>query len=327
VSPSAAPLLEVSHLRREYSLGSGLLRRASVLQAVKDVSFTILPGETFSLVGESGSGKTTVGNLVLGLDVPTAGSVTWRGRDLSTLNPSERRRFRGETNAVFQDPIGSLDPRMTVGASIVEPLRHERLSKIEKDEKVTSALRSVGLQPEHATSYPHEFSGGQRQRIAIARALIRKPSLIVLDEPVAALDISIQAQVLNLLKELQRTTGTSYLMISHNLATVRFLSHWIGVMYLGQIVEFGPSRTVLSNPAHPYTRALVDAAQFTELGTAHHGPALKGEPASPFDEIMGCPFHPRCVFAQDRCKKEAPPLLQSIDDRDVACHFPIALTT
>ena len=266
-APDAPPLLQVQDVRRTYRLRDGLFGHRET-HAVDGLGFTLRAGDTLSLVGESGSGKTTTANLVLGLDRPTAGRILWQGIDLATMNAAQRADWRVQTNAVFQDPMGSLDPRMRVGASIAEPLRQlPKLSAQERAERVDAALRAVQLLPAHAERYPHEFSGGQRQRIAIARALVTRPRLIVLDEPVASLDLSIQAQVMNLLKRLQIETGISYLMISHNLATVRFLSTFVAVMQGGRIVEHGPTEQVLGAPKHTYTRTLIAAARATEGGS------------------------------------------------------------
>ena len=262
-----APLLEVRDVRRTFRLRKGLFGHRD-LHAVDGLSLRIGAGETLSLVGESGSGKTTTANIVLGLDQHSAGSILWRGIALGDMTPAQRAAWRLETNAVFQDPMGSLDPRMRVGASIAEPLRQlPGLPAAERASRVAQALRAVSLLPEHAERYPHQFSGGQRQRIAIARALVTRPRLIVLDEPVASLDLTIQAQIMNLLKRLQLETGISYLMISHNLATVRFLSTQVAVMQGGRIVEQGPTEQVLDAPQHAYTRTLIAAARATEGGS------------------------------------------------------------
>ena len=261
------PLLQVQQVQRTFRLRNGVFGHRDV-RAVDGVSFTIGAGETLSLVGESGSGKTTTANMVLGLDTPSAGRILWQGIELDTMNTAQRAAYRLQTNAVFQDPLGSLDPRMRVGKSIAEPLRQlAGLSASERAAKVEAALRAVRLLPDHAERYPHEFSGGQRQRLAIARALVTRPRLIVLDEPVASLDLTIQAQVMNLLKRLQIETGVSYLMISHNLATVRFLSTQVAVMHGGRIVEHGPTEQVLGAPQHQYTRTLIAAARATEGGS------------------------------------------------------------
>ena len=260
-------LLEVQDVRRSFRLREGVFGRRDV-HAVNGIGFSLRAGETLSIVGESGSGKTTTANLVLGLERPSSGRILWQGVDLTAMDPVQRAAYRLHTNAVFQDPMGSLDPRMRVGLSIAEPLRQlPALSSDERQARVAEALRAVQLLPEHAQRYPHEFSGGQRQRLAIARALVTRPRLIVLDEPVASLDLTIQAQVMNLLKKLQIETGVSYLMISHNLATVRFLSTRVVVMKDGLIVEQGPTDDVLSAPQHAYTRRLIAAARATEGGS------------------------------------------------------------
>lgn len=313
-----APLLRVVdverhfHVRRSFSPGH-------TLKAVDRVSFEIAEGSCFCIVGESGCGKTTTANIVLGLDAPTGGRIEWRGSDIAGMARKERDAFRRSTNAVFQDPMGSLDPRMRIGQSVAEPLRRTRgLSKSDIEARVAESLRAVGMAPDYARRFPHEFSGGQRQRIAIARALIAQPSLIVLDEPVASLDLSIQAQVMNLLKRLRQETGVAFLMISHNLATVRFLADDVGVMYLGRVVEQGPAREVFSHPRHPYTRALIEAARMTEGGAASAIP-ISGELPSPFAAPDGCRFHPRCQHVQERCRTTEP-VLVARGGHPVACH-------
>jgi peptide/nickel transport system ATP-binding protein len=263
----SGPLIEIKNLGRHFVTRHGLGEQR-IVRAVDSVNLSIGHGETLSLVGESGSGKTTTANMVLGLDRPSTGEILWQGADIASMSRSERSAFRLATNAVFQDPLASLDPRMRVGKLIAEPLRE--LPSLRDDERIArvlEALNAVRLLPEHVDRFPHEFSGGQRQRIAIARALVTRPKLIVLDEPVASLDLSIQAQVMNLLKQLQIDTGVSYLMISHNLATVRFLSAAIAVMYQGRIVESGPTEQVLESPQHEYTRQLIAAARATEGGS------------------------------------------------------------
>ena len=277
-APAAAevPLLEAQNVQRTFRVRHGLFGHRE-LHAVDGLSLRIGEGETLSLVGESGSGKTTTANIVLGLDQPSAGRILWRGVCLGDMTPAQRAAWRLETNAVFQDPMGSLDPRMRVGASIAEPLRQlPGLPAAERASRVAQALRAVSLLPEHAERYPHQFSGGQRQRIAIARALVTRPRLIVLDEPVASLDLTIQAQVMNLLKRLQVETGISYLMISHNLATVRFLSTRVAVMQGGRIVEQGLTEEVLGAPQHAYTRTLIAAARATEGGSLDDVPLDAG---------------------------------------------------
>jgi oligopeptide/dipeptide ABC transporter ATP-binding protein len=316
---SAAPLLETRGLVRHFGAGGPFSR--GVLKAVDGIDLAVPEHATLSLVGESGCGKSTTANLILGLDTPTAGEIRWRGRDIAAMSPAERRAFRRETSAVFQDPLGSLDPRIRIGASIAQPLRQFGAQrKAQRRRLVEEALVAVGLRPEHARRFPHEFSGGQRQRIAIARALVTRPALIVLDEPVASLDLSIQAQIMNLLKRLQAETGISYLMISHNLATVRFLSDTIAVLYLGRVVEYGPSEVVLTDPQHPYTRVLIAAARATEGGAIDELGAF-GELPSPYDMPRGCPFHPRCPFAVALCREAVPPLAAVPGGALAACHL------
>jgi len=289
---------------------------------VDGVSLDIGRHETISVVGESGCGKTTMAKLILQLEEPTAGRILFEGDDVRDLKGQERRRYRASVQAVFQDPWSSLNPRMRAGAIVAEPLvLNLRLTKAERDERVAQLLVAVGLDPAAAESFPHEFSGGMRQRVAVARALALRPSLIVLDEPVSALDVSIRAQIMNLLKDLQAQFGMAYLLIAHDLATVRYLSHRVVVMYLGQIVETAPAEQLFTEPLHPYTRALVSAAVRTRPGEKQEQILLEGEPPSPTNPPAGCRFHPRCPFAFDRCRQEAPVLRQLGLAHEAACHL------
>lgn len=314
--------MEVTGLVKHFRQGGWLRRGHDVVRAVDGVSFTIAPGETLGLVGESGSGKSTVGRCVLRLEEPSEGRVTFEGTDLATLDPRALRAVRRRMQVVFQDPHGALNPRRTVGASIAEGLRIHRLAPPrEVPARVAALLDEVGLDPGYARCFPHEFSGGQRQRIGIARALAVEPSFVVCDEPVSALDVSIQAQVLNLLLDLRERRGLAYLFIAHDLAVVRQVAERVAVMYLGTIVEIGPARSVIGMPRHPYTRALVSAVPHPDPERTSDRIVLAGEPPSPSNPPPGCPFEPRCVHPRkdDRCRAERPALLDAAD-RLVACH-------
>jgi oligopeptide/dipeptide ABC transporter ATP-binding protein len=320
---AAAPLLEVAGLTRHYPIRRGVLGRlAGVVRAVDGVSFRIEPGTTLGLVGESGCGKTTTSRLILGLERPTAGAIRFEGADVLALDAGAMRRYRRAVQAVFQDPYASLDPRMRVRDIVAEPvvINERGLGAAERRRRVRDLLDLVGLPERAADLFPHEFSGGQRQRIAIARALALSPRLVVLDEPVSALDVSIRAQILNLLRDLQKRLGVSYLFIAHDLAAVAHMSHTIAVMYLGRIVEWGEAAAVALRPRHPYTQALFAAA----LPIDGEGPAvemaLAGEVPSPLAPPGGCRFHPRCPHAFPRCATEEP-ALRSESGRLVACHL------
>ena len=315
-------LLRARELRKHFPVRRGLFNRGSaVVRAVDGVSFEIMPGQTLGVVGESGCGKTTTAKLVLRLESPTEGSVEFDGRPLVALDADGIRRYRRSVQAVFQDPFASLNPRMRVSAIVAEPLvTHEALARGTVDARVNELLGLVGLPARAATLFPHEFSGGQRQRIAIARALAVSPKLIVLDEPVSALDVSIRAQILNLLRDLQQQLGVSYLFIAHDLAAVAHMSHTIAVMYLGKIVEIGPAGTVARTPKHPYTQALFAAALPSHPDEAGEETIIPGEVPSPLAPPSGCRFHPRCPSAMARCAAEEP-ALRAHDERRVACHL------
>ena len=317
----AAPLLEASGLVKHFSVRRGLMGwSTAVVRAVDSVSFTIGSGTTLGLVGESGCGKTTTSKMVLGLERPTAGVIRFEGADVSSLDSAGLRRYRQSVQAVFQDPYASLDPRMRVGKIIAEPLViNERRGAAERRRRVQELLDLVALPERSGVLYPHEFSGGQRQRIAIARALALSPRLIVLDEPVSALDVSIRAQILNLLRDIQKRLGVAYLFIAHDLAAVAHMSHTIAVMYLGKIVEMGDAAEVALAPQHPYTRALFAAALPIDLDRPREI-TLAGEVPSPMAPPGGCRFHPRCPLAMPRCATEEP-LLQTASGRLVACHL------
>ncbi len=317
-----APLLEVSGLVKHFRVRRGTLGwSVGLVRAVDSVSFTIDGGTTLGLVGESGCGKTTTSRLILGLERPTAGAIRFEGEDVLTLDREGLRRYRRACQAVFQDPYASLDPRMRVGSIIEEPLViNERSRAAERSRRVLELLDLVGLPGRSADLFPHEFSGGQRQRIAIARALALSPRLIVLDEPVSALDVSIRAQILNLLRDLQRRLGISYLFIAHDLAGVAHMSDTIAVMYLGQIVERGDAMVVALEPRHPYTKALFAAALPIDLDGTREEIVLSGEVPSPIHPPSGCRFHPRCPHAMPRCTTEEP-ALRPESGRLVACHL------
>jgi oligopeptide transport system ATP-binding protein len=317
-------LVEVRHLIKEFPGQGRLLGRSPGVRAVDDVSFGIEPRETFGLVGESGSGKTTTGRCLLRLIEPTSGEVRFDGQDVLALAPAELRRLRRSMQIIFQDPYASLNPRMRVGAIVAEGIEVHGLAKgAEKRARVEELLQKVGLGAEHYDRYPHEFSGGQRQRIGIARALAVGPKFIVADEPVSALDLSIQAQVLNLLTDLQEQMGLTYLFISHDLRVVEHISHRVAVMYLGRIVEQAPRERLYANPRHPYTRALLSAVPIADPRRRAERITLGGDVPSPVNPPSGCPFHPRCAYAEPRCKTETPPLLPGAGEHAVACHvFP-----
>jgi oligopeptide/dipeptide ABC transporter ATP-binding protein len=314
------PVIEADGLTKHFPVKRGVLGRLiGNVRAVDGVSFTVEPGRTLGLVGESGCGKTTTSKLVLRLEDPTAGTLRFEGRSIAELDTDGLRHYRRSVQAVFQDPFASLSPRMRVADIISEPLiTHERLSRAEVRKRVIEILGLVGLPERSADLFPHEFSGGQRQRIAIARALSLSPRLIVLDEPVSALDVSIRAQILNLLVDLQKRLGLSYLFIAHDLAAVAHMSHTIAVMYLGKIVEIGDAHTVALTPKHPYTQALFSAALPSHPDERRDEIILPGEVPSPLNPPGGCRFHPRCPHAMPRCSEEEPKLLQ-VEGRRVAC--------
>jgi oligopeptide transport system ATP-binding protein len=319
------PLLRVWNLSKEFPLKRGLFgRRAESVHAVDGVDFQIDRGETLGLVGESGCGKSTTGRCVLRLIEPTWGDIRFEGRNVRSLGASELRNLRRDIQIIFQDPYASLNPRMTVGAIIGEALIIHRLTKTRRQfhERVVSLLETVGLQADHMGRYPNEFSGGQRQRIGIARALAVEPKLIVCDEPVSALDVSIQAQIVNLLEDLQEKLGLAYLFIAHDLSVVEHISRRVAVMYLGRIVETAPARELYTSPLHPYTEALLSAVPIPDPKAKRKRTRLAGEVPSPIDPPTGCHFHTRCPIAQfPLCKSERPPLKQRSDGHWVACHF------
>jgi oligopeptide transport system ATP-binding protein len=312
-------LLEVRNLVKHFQVGRGLVR------AVDGVSFFIEKGETLGLVGESGCGKTTTGRCILQLERATSGSIKFEGQELTTLDQRDLRAVRRKVQVIFQDPYSSLNPRMTVGQIIAEPLAVHRIvdGAAARATRVKDLLSRVGLLPQHARRYPHEMSGGQRQRVGIARALAMEPSLIVCDEPVSALDVSIQAQIINLLEDLQSEFGLTYLFIAHDLAVVRHISDRVAVMYLGRIAEMADRKTIYDNPKHPYTKALLSAVPIPdpELEMKRERIVLGGEVPSPLNPPAGCVFHPRCPIAIDRCTHEIPPLRDLSPGHAAACHL------
>jgi len=318
------PLLEVKALKVHFPVNAGPFARAKeFVRAVDGVSLTIAPGETVGLVGESGCGKTTLGRAIIRLIDSTAGQVLFQGEDITGMTGSALRERRRKFQMIFQDPYGSLNPRMMVENLIGEALDIHRLAanRAARRQRVESLLQDVGLDRTHAHRYPHEFSGGQRQRIGIARALAVKPKLIVCDEPVSALDVSVQAQIVNLLREVQREHGIAYLFVAHDLAVVRHLSQRMLVMYLGKVVESGPSRMVCDGPRHPYTRALISAVPVVDPDAKRARIILAGDVPSPIHPPGGCPFHPRCPVAEARCKTETPDLRPIEPGHWAACHL------
>ncbi|MBB3952323.1 ABC transporter ATP-binding protein [Aureimonas jatrophae] len=322
----AQPILDVRHLSTRFNLrGKGLFAKSQTLKAVNDVSFSVREGETLGVVGESGCGKSTLGRSILRLIEPTEGSVVWQGRELTELSAADMRRARRDLSIIFQDPIASLDPRMTVGDIIAEPLRvaEPNLGRAERRARVERVMAEVGLVPEMINRYPHEFSGGQAQRIGIARAIVTEPKLIVCDEPVSALDVSIQAQIVNLLRDLRERRGLTLIFISHDLSVVRLVSDRILVLYLGRVVETGPRAAVFERPAHPYSRALLSAAPIPDpaIARTRKRTVLQGDPPSPVNPPSGCAFRTRCPIAEAICASDSPQLRAVEAGHEAACHF------
>lgn len=321
---STVPVLQAKGLKKHFPVTRGFIWTKVVgwVQAVDDINFSIPQGDTLAIVGESGCGKTTTAKLMLRLEKPTAGQVFVDGKDVHALDGNDLKEYRTTVQAVFQDPWSSLNPRMRVRQIVAEPLIINRdVTDQEAKERVDEVLNSVGLRPHQANFYPHEFSGGQRQRIAVASALVSKPKLIILDEPVSALDVSIRAQIMNLLVDLQKQYGVSYLLIAHHLATTRYMAQEVAVMYLGKIVEKAKTRELFSNPSHPYTKALFSAALPAHPDSAHDEIILQGEVPSPINPPKGCRFHPRCPAAMPQCSQIEPVEKEIAPDHMVACHL------
>lgn len=324
VAPMGTPLLRIENLKKTFSIPTSLFRKPLTLTALEDINFTVQQGETLGIVGESGCGKSTLGRCILQLLTPDKGRVLWLGQDLTELEPETMRKRRQDLQIIFQDPLASLNPRMTVGDIIADPLKTLRpdVSRTERRARVIRMMEAVGLLPEMINRYPHEFSGGQAQRIGIARALITEPKLIVCDEPVSALDVSIQAQILNLLSELKDEFGLTLVFISHDLSVVRHVSDRILVLYLGRIAELASGEQLYTEPKHPYTRALLTAVPIPDpvKARARSVDGLMGEIPSPINPPSGCRFRTRCRFAIEKCAAQIPPLEQIPGDRLVACH-------
>ena len=316
--------LKVTDLKMYFPVKSGIFSKARSLKAVDGVSFSIAQGETMGLVGESGCGKTTVGRTILKLYEATGGSIVYKGTDITGFDDQEMRPYRRKMQMIFQDPYTSLDPRMNVEAIISEPIRALKLcSEGDRRDRVRELIQMVGLKADHLNRYPHEFSGGQRQRIGIARALAAEPEFIVCDEPISALDVSIQAQVINILEELQHKFGFTYLFVSHDLSMVRHISHQVGVMYLGNLIEYAQVDELYDNMLHPYTKSLISAVPVADPNQARQNKriVLQGDVPSPIDPPPGCPFRARCAYAKEICGREKPELKKINDDHMVACHL------
>ena len=316
-----SPLIEARNLSKSFAIGGGFLAKKKVVRAVEDVSLQIQRGETFGLVGESGCGKSTIGRTLLRLYEPTSGQIFFEGSDITKAN---MRPYRKKMQIVFQDPYASLDPRMTVGDIVGEPLDiyHAYESKAERREKILELLNLVGLNSEHMNRYPHEFSGGQRQRVSIARSMALRPDFMVCDEPISALDVSIQAQVINMLMELQQKLNMTYLFIAHDLNVVRHISKRVGVMYLGSLVEVCDADERTKNPLHPYTQALLSAIPIPDpnVSRSRHRVVLEGEVPSPMNPPNGCKFHTRCPYARDICREARPETIEAGQGHTCACH-------
>ena len=315
-------MISVRNLKMYFPVGGSLFEKKKTLKAVDDVSFDLYPGETFGLVGESGCGKTTVGRTIVRLYQPTAGQILLDGTDIAPLNEKEVLPYRSRMQMIFQDPYASLNPRMTVASIVGEPLRYQGMSARDINDRVRELVECVGLKEDHLSRYPHEFSGGQRQRIGIARALASKPDFIVCDEPISALDVSIQAQIINMLEELQARFGMTYLFVSHDLSMVRHISKRVAVMYLGHIVEMAPVNELYANMLHPYTQALMSAVPIADPDAAEKSRriVLQGDVPQPINPPSGCPFRTRCPYADKACAEQIPELKDMGDGHMVACH-------
>ena len=315
-------MISVRNLKMYFPVGGSLFEKKKTLKAVDDVSFDLYPGETFGLVGESGCGKTTVGRTIVRLYQPTAGQILLDGTDIAPLNEKEVLPYRSRMQMIFQDPYASLNPRMTVASIVGEPLRYQGMNAKDIDDRVRELVECVGLKEDHLNRYPHEFSGGQRQRIGIARALASKPDFIVCDEPISALDVSIQAQIINMLEELQARFGMTYLFVSHDLSMVRHISKRVAVMYLGHIVEMAPVNELYANMLHPYTKALMSAVPIADPDAAEKSQriVLQGDVPQPINPPSGCPFRTRCPYADKGCAEQIPELKDMGGGHMVACH-------
>ena len=315
-------MISVRNLKMYFPVGGSLFEKKKTLKAVDDVSFDLYPGETFGLVGESGCGKTTVGRTIVRLYQPTAGQILLNGTDIAPLTEKEVLPYRSRMQMIFQDPYASLNPRMTVASIVGEPLRYQGMSAKEINDRVRELVECVGLKEDHLSRYPHEFSGGQRQRIGIARALASKPDFIVCDEPISALDVSIQAQIINMLEELQARFGMTYLFVSHDLSMVRHISKRVAVMYLGHIVEMAPVNELYANMLHPYTKALMSAVPIADPDAAEKSKriVLQGDVPQPINPPSSCPFRTRCPYADKACAEQIPELKDMGGGHMVACH-------
>ena len=315
-------MLEIKELKKYFNVGGGLLKKPEINRAVDNVSFIIEDGETLGLVGESGCGKTTCGKTILKLYEPDGGKILFKGEDITNLNRSQMRKYRRDMSIIYQDPFGSLDPRMTAGGIIAEPMEvHNLYPKREREDKVLEIMAKVGLTPEQMNRYPHEFSGGQRQRIGIARALAVDPDFIVADEPVSALDVSIQAQILNLMQDLQKEFGFTYLFVTHDLSVIKHICDRVAVMYVGKIVEMASKKELFGNPLHPYTEALLSAVPVPNPKFKGKEIILKGDVPSTTNPPSGCRFHTRCMYARGICSEQAPVFEEKDKGHFVSCHF------
>ena len=324
LTPTGQVILEAVNLKKYFPVTKGLLisKTTGYIKAVDDISFELRAGETLGIVGESGCGKSTTAKMMLMLEQPTDGSILFEGKDVHNSTADVRKLYRSSVQAVFQDPWSSLNPRMRVKDIIAEPMViNWNITREEQQERVIKLLNDVGLNEYHSNLFPHEFSGGQRQRLAIARALALNPRAIVLDEPVSALDVSIRAQIMNLLKDLQAEYNVSYMLIAHDLATVRYMCTWVAVMYLGQVVELSPVQDLFTNPSHPYTKALMSAALPSHPDMEQEEIILQGEVPSPLNPPSGCYFHPRCPAAMDRCAVDTPQLTEVSPGHTLTCHL------